>query len=122
MSGIKIITHTSYTYETSDGREFEDELEARDWELALAEMKKVVMLDFKFKPTTEIDTAAYVHIKDYFQLKAFNLIQKYHGLCANILETGYWYYDERLDIYINIDSEIQKLESFKNKLNSKETK
>jgi hypothetical protein len=31
MSKLKIKTHTTYTYEASDGREFEDHPEAQEW-------------------------------------------------------------------------------------------
>jgi dsDNA-binding SOS-regulon protein len=32
---LKIITHTTYTYETYDGREFDDKAQAEAWKRAL---------------------------------------------------------------------------------------
>ena len=119
MADIKIKTHTIYTYETTDGREFDDPQEATDWQLALEDIKRVTMLDYKFKPTDEISDAYYVHIGTHSQLKAFETIQVYHGMTASIPKLGCWYYDECVDSYINIDDEINRLKDIRYKIYNK---
>jgi hypothetical protein len=116
MQELKIKTHTTYTYETSDGREFEDEQEAKAWQQALEDIKTIAMFDSKFKPTTEVDSAYYVHIKNHTQLRAFAAIQNYEGFCADIPDLGCWYYDEVSDDYVNIESEIDRLKDIQCKL------
>ena len=51
MSELKITTHTTYTYETSDGREFDNEAEALKWQKILEAFNGIPMLDHQFKPT-----------------------------------------------------------------------
>ncbi len=111
MSNLKVITHTTYTYETSDGREFDDQQEATDWQLALDDLKSITMLDHKFCNTDRIDEAYYVHVKTLSQLKAFEAIQKYEGMSAHIDALGYWYYDENTDIYVSVRKEMDRLQS-----------
>ena len=111
MAEFKIITHTTYTYETSDGREFDREEDARDWEQALEDIKSTAMLDYRFKPTDRTDEAYYVHIKTHAQLKAFEAMQAYEGLAGHITDLGYWYFDECSDEFIDIKKEINRLQS-----------
>ncbi len=111
MAEIKIKTHTTYTYETSDGREFEDHQEATDWQLALEDIKSITMLDHKFCNTHQVDEVFYVHIKTLSQLKAFEAIRSYEGMCAKIDALGYWYYDERIDNYVSVRKEMDRLQS-----------
>lgn len=111
MADIKIKTHTTYTYETTDGREFENQQEAMDWQLALEDIKSTTMLDSKFKPTNEITSAFYVHIKTLSQLKAFEKMQEYEGLFGKIDGLGYWYYDESVDMYVSVRKEMDRLQS-----------
>ena len=118
MSEVKIITHTTYTYETSDGREFDYAQEAEAWEKALSNIKNVAMLDAKFRPTTEVSSAFFVHIKTHDQLDAFSEIQAYEGMCAEIREVGYHYYDECTDTYLNIGKELKRLHDIIDKLDS----
>jgi thermostable 8-oxoguanine DNA glycosylase len=111
MAEVKIKTHTTYTYETTDGREFEDQQEATEWQLALDDIKSITMLDHRFCNTTEVSSAYYVHIKTLSQLKAFEAIQKYEGMSAHIDSLGYWYYDENTDRYVSVRKEMDRLQS-----------
>lgn len=116
MTELKIKTHTTYTYETSDGREFDDLEEAREWQQVLEEIKGVIMLDSTLKPTTVLDTAFYVHIKTYPQLKAFEFMQAYEGLSAQISDLGCYYYDNRTDCFVNLEEEIKRLQDIRSTL------
>lgn len=111
MSKLKVKTHTTYTYETADGREFEDKSEAHEWQDHLENITSAVMLDNNFRNTTQIDEAMYVHIKTEAQLKAFDAISSYEGMGARINAIGYWYYDERTDAYISVNKEMDRLQS-----------
>ena len=110
MADTKIKTHTTYTYETSDGREFDLADEAEEWQEHLENIKKVVMLDSKFKHTDRTDEAYYVHIKTQTQLEAFEAMQAYEGLAGHVTGLGYWYYDEVADEYISVEQEITRLQ------------
>lgn len=114
MAELKI--KTNYTYETSDGREFDDANEAQEWQQALEDIKGVVMLDSGFNPTSESGATFYVHINNPAELKAFNLVQDYEGLCALPSYVGYWYYDEITDSFVDIDKEIERLQDMKRRL------
>ena len=116
MSELKIITHTTYTYETSDGREFDDELEAKEWQRIIEDIKGITMLDSGFNPTTEVDSAFYVRIKTYSQFKAFEAMQAYEGLSAQIHDLGCYYYDDRTDCFVNLEEEIKRLQDIRSKL------
>ena len=118
MADLKIITHTTYTYETTDGREFESKQEAESWQKSIDTSERIIMLDSRYRPTTEIDTVYFVYIKDREQLEAFNAIQEEQGIETLIEEPGYFYYDERVDEYINVDTEIKRLLNIKTKLDS----
>ncbi len=111
MAELKVITHTTYTYETTDGREFDDAQEAEAWQQAIDNIKKISMLDHKFKPTTDVTEAMYVHIKTHEQLEAFDAMQAYEGLAAQIRAVGYYYYDDISDEYINVKKELDRLQS-----------
>ena len=114
MANFNIKTIT--TYETSDGREFDDIQEAQDWQAALENIKDVIMLDDTFKSTTEVDEAFFVNIKTLEELKAFELIREEEGLWAQIPDLGFWYYDSHFDEYKNIDKEISRLQDMKEKI------
>lgn len=111
MAELKIKTHVTYTYETADGREFDDAPEAERWQKHLEVIKGVTMLDSKFKLTSRTDEAFYVHIKTNDQLDAFEAIQAYEGYCAPIPAIGYWYYDDYSDNYVNAVKERDRLQS-----------
>jgi hypothetical protein len=113
---LKIITHTTYTYETSDGREFDDKAQAEAWQRALDVAAHIVMLDSDFRPTSEVDTAYFVYLKDQEPVDAFNAKQEDVGITTTITEPGYYYYDEVPDEYSNIDKEIEQLYNVKQKL------
>ena len=114
MADFKIKTNT--TYETSDGREFDDIHEAQDWQAALENINAIIMLNEEFIPTTEVDEAFFVNIKTLEELKAFELIRKDEGLWAQIPDLGFWYYDSHFDKYKNIDKEISRLQDMKEKI------
>ena len=118
MADLKIITHTTYTYETTDGREFESKPEAEAWQKAIDNAERIVMLNSKFRATDDIETAYFVFIKDQEQLEAFNARQADSGFESTIKEPGYYYYDEVPDDYINIDTEIKRMLDIKAKLDS----
>ena len=111
MSKLKIKTHTTYTYETTDGREFEDQAEAQEWQDHLENITGAVMLDHNFCNTLRVDEAMYVHIKTEAQLKAFEALNAYEGMCAKIDAIGYWYYDDRSDNYVSVQKEMDRLQS-----------
>lgn len=117
MAEVKIKTHTTYTYETSDGREFDIAEEAEQWQEYLDILKNITMLDCRFNKTADVDSAIYVCIKSYEQLDAFEAMQAYEGMCAHIPEPGYWYYDDCTDSYVNVDEEQNKLREIKKRLN-----
>ena len=111
MADIKIKTHTTYTYETTDGREFDDHKEAEEWQQAIDNIKKISMLGHNFKPTTDITEAFYVHIKTQEQLEAFDAMQADEGLVARIYSIGYYYYDDVSDEYISVKKEMDRLQN-----------
>ena len=116
MADLKIITHTIYTYETTDGRDFDSKLEAEKWQKALDNTDNITMLDSKFNLTTEVEMAYHVFVKDQEQVDAFNVKQEDLGIASIIQEPGYYYYDEVSDEYMNIDREIERLLEIKAKL------
>lgn len=111
MSKLKIKTHTTYTYETTDGREFDIVEEAEQWQEYLEIMKNVTMLDCRFSNTNDVCSAIYVHIKNNEQLDAFEAMQAYEGMCAHISKPGYWYYDDCTDSYVDAVKERDRLQS-----------
>jgi uncharacterized protein YneR len=111
MAEVKIKTHTTYTYETSDGREFSLAEEAEQWQEYLDILRNVTMLDCRFNKTTDVCHAIYVCIKNREQLDAFAALQAYEGMCAHIPEPGYWYYDDRTDSYIDAVKERDRVQS-----------
>jgi hypothetical protein len=121
MTELKVKTHTVYTYETSDGREFDDKPEAEFWQKSLNVFNTIPMLDSDFKPTKQADLADYIHIKTWEQLEAFSTIQIYEGIDARIEQPGYYYYDGYLDKYINIDIELKKLQDIIKSVNALES-
>lgn len=118
MADLKIITHTSYTYETTDGREFDSKPEAEAWQKAIDNAERIVMLDSQFRPTTDIETAFFVYLKDQGQVDAFNTKQADLGLATEIIAPGYYYYDEVPDEYFNVDGRIKDLLGIKAKLDN----
>lgn len=111
MAEVKIKTHAIYTYETSDGREFDDAQEAQEWQDHLENIKGITMLDSKFQNTTDHSQAFYVHIKTWQQQAAFEALQVYEGMGSHIPEPGYWYYDDCTDDYVNVSKELERLQS-----------
>lgn len=117
MDELKIIAHTTYTYETSDGSEFDDELEAKDWQKHLSAIKNVYMLDSEFRPTKDIERVHYVYTNTKEQTEAFNAMSEYLGICAEIPHgTGYYRYDDRAGSFVNMESEIKELHHIIDKL------
>lgn len=118
MTDLKIITHTTYTYETSDGRTFDNKSEAEAWQKALDNSDKIIMLDSKFNLTGEVEMAYFLFVRDQEQVDAFNTKQEDIGIASIVPAPGYYYYDEVPDEYINVDSEIDKLLDIKSRLDS----
>ena len=119
MEDIKIKKTVTYKYYTSDDTEFEDEIEAKEWQTYLNIMEHITMLDERFKVTTAADSAYYVHIKTDDDVKGFSAIQDYYGLSGEITKPGYYRYDENNDEYVDIEAEIQSLTSIINQLNNR---
>ena len=116
MADLKIITHTTYTYETSDGREFENKFEAEKWQKALDNIERINMMSSKFERTFDLECCYYLHLKDETQVDTFNIMENDSGFEARVYEPGYYYYDEVSDEYMNVDKEIERLLSIKQKL------
>ena len=110
MQGLKIITHETYTYETSDGQEFDDKQEAMEWQEKLSLLENVRMLDASERPTKAFDCTYYVRIETEEQAQAYNQIQKDIGLGAQVKGPGYYRYDERKDDFVEVKSELEKLQ------------
>ena len=111
MAEIKIKTRTTYTYETTDGREFDDATEANEWQEHLEVLRGITVLNHKFQTTTDHSEAFYVHIKTWKQQEAFEAMQVYEGMGAHIPKLGYWYYDDYTDSYVDVVEERDKLQS-----------
>ena len=109
-SKVRVITHTALIYETTDGREFEDKDEAFEWQKSLDILEDIVMLNCKHERTRNIDEAYYVYASTDEQVEAFNLIQDYDALIARVGKPGFYAYDENCDEYLNLESEIRKLQ------------
>ena len=120
MEDIKIKKTVTYKYYTSDDNEFDDEIEAKEWQTHLNTMEHITMLDDRFKATTDPESAFYVHIKNDDEVKSYSALQEYLGLCAEITEPGYYRYDDHEDIFVNIETEIQSLTGIINQLNNRD--
>lgn len=110
MTELKVKKHIAYTYETSDGREFDDKKEATEWQEYLNNIEEVCLLDSDFNPTKELDSAFYVCAKTARQIEAFNAIQKEMGYDVRLQSAGFYRYDEISDSYIEVETEIAKLQ------------
>ena len=118
MEELKVTKHTHYTYETSDGKEFGNKQEATKWQNQLNLLQTICMLDVNYKPTTDIEDAIYVHAKTQEQAEAFNAITiEYFSYGAILNGTGWFRYDDVSDSYINVESEIEKLQHIIDVLN-----
>lgn len=109
---LRITEHITYTYETSDGREFEDEAEAEEWQGYLDIFDGICMLDYNLSPTKDIELAYYARIDTEEQVKAFNMVQKNLCYCIHIPYPGYFRYDETSSEFVDIKSEIAEKQSF----------
>lgn len=111
MKELKVTKHTTYTYETSDGSEFDNEPEATEWQKHLNHIENMCILDSNFKPTKDVGSAIYVYAESKEQAEAFNTIQEESlGYASTIDGVGYYRYDEVSDSYMNVESEIEKLQ------------
>ena len=122
MAEMKIITHTTYSYETSDGREFDDENEAREWQNALSLLENVRMLDNEYKPVKDIEYAWYVHVETMEQVDAFNMIHCDLGNYSRLHGVGYHRYDDGLGEFLDVKAEIEHLQNIIDALDGKEVK
>lgn len=110
MNDVKIKRYTTYLYETSDGREFDDKKEATEWQKHINNIEDMCWLDFEFEPTGDIDCAIYVYAKTSEQADAFNAMQTYMGMSCNLPSAGFFRYDDIADEYVEVESEIEKLQ------------
>ena len=109
MKELKVTKHTTYTYETSDGSEFDNKTEATEWQKHLNHIENMCILDSNFKPTKDVGSAMYVYTKSKEQAEAFNTIQEEAlGYVSTIDGVGFYRYDETSDSYINVESEIKE--------------
>ena len=111
-NGLKITEHITYTYETSDGREFDNQAEAKEWQEYLDIFDGIVMLDYQLSPTKDIELAYYVRIDTREQAKAFNMVQHNLCYCASVPYPGYFRYDDASSDFVDIKSEINEKQSF----------
>ena len=111
MAELKVKKHTTYTYETSDGKEFYDENEATEWQKHLCNLEGVRLLDYKFNPTKDINNASYIYAKTVEQAEAFNAMQEDFGFISKLGSSGFFRYDEIADAFIDIEAEITELQN-----------
>ena len=110
MNDVKTKRHTTYTYETSDGREFDDKKEAMEWQKLINTIEDMKLLDSEFEPTVEIDRAIYVYAKTSEQADAFNVMQTDMGMSCDLPSAGFFRYDDIANKYVEVESEIEKLQ------------
>lgn len=111
MEELKVVRHIHYSYETSDGKEFGNKQEAMKWQKQLNLFQTICMLDKDYKPTTDINGAVYVYAETKEQAEAFNemAIEEF-GYCSTIGGAGWYRYEDISDSYVDIESEIEKLQ------------
>lgn len=112
MKEFKILKHITYTYETTDGREFDSETEAKEWQEKLSVIENVCMLDSNFRPTKETDSVFYIHTNTKEEAEAL----EYLGICASLDGVGYFRYDEISDSFVNVELQIKELQRIIDKL------
>lgn len=111
MREVKVIKHTTYTYKTSDGSEFETEPRAIEWQKHLNNIEDMCILGSDFKPTKDVGSAIYVYAESKEQAEAFNTIQiESLGYASTLCGVGFYRYDDNSDSYINVETEIQELQ------------
>lgn len=120
MAEVKITTHTTYTYETADGREFKSEYMAKAWQETLNIINDIIILDSTFEPEG-VNSAYYIFIKTEEQYKALRQAFDYNGVDEynSISGVGYWYYDEDSDTFKNLEQELGWLQEIKSKLDAR---
>ena len=115
MSEIK--TRTYYTYETTDGRTFEDLEKAEKWQEVLNTFKTILKLDSSGLVTDELDETFFVELRTMEEVIAFDKICKHE--CVGTLPmslTGTWHYEKtkwvhiesQMNYYKNIKKMLQK--------------
>ena len=110
MEKLKVITHTVHTYETSDGKVFDDKKEAVNWQKKLVLFEDICMLNSNEQPTKEVDKAIFVRIDTMEQAEVFNDMLQDVSYCSSIPDTGFWVYDDISDSYINVKEELNKFQ------------
>lgn len=117
MAELKVKKRIEYTYETSDGREFEDKDEAMEWQKHLCNIEAMLFLDFDYKPTRDLDSVYYVYAQTIEQANSFNAtVHEYFGYGAELPSAGFFRYDEIADEYVDVEGEIEKLQHIIDKL------
>ena len=118
MAELTVKTHATYTYETSDGREFEDKDEAMEWQRHLCNIERMCLLDYEYEPADIFkDTVIYIYAKTIEQANSFNIVMSnYFGYGASLPSTGFFRYNGCLDEYVDIEAEIAQLQHIIDKL------
>ena len=118
MAELKVKKRIEYTYETADGREFEDKDEAMEWQKHICNIEDIILLDSDFKPADIYrDAVIYIYAKTIEQANSFNtIIHEYFGYSATLPSTGFFRYDEISDEYVDVEIEIEKLQQIIDKL------
>lgn len=116
MKDLKIVEHIVYTYETADGRNFDDKSEAEEWQEKLSIFEDICMLDYEFEPTKNVESTFYVFAKTKEQVEAFNSVSERSGVRPRIDDVGYYHYDERSNDFVNIELKINILQNMIDKL------
>ncbi len=118
MSEIKVKKIITHTYETSDGREFDNKKEAMEWQKHLCNIEDMCLLDSEYKSADIFrDSVIYIYAKTIEQANSFNAItNEYFGYGAKLQSTGFFRYDEIADEYVEVENEIEKLQNIIAKL------
>lgn len=113
---VERIEKINYLYRTSDGHEFRNEQDADAHEYRINSLRTVAMLNENFVPTMDTGCAYFVLIENGAQLDAFKNSLFQNGYTCNITKLGYYYFDEDIDSFFNIDAQIERLQNMKNQL------
>ena len=112
---------TIITYIAEDGTPFENERECYDYEQKMKFDKIKTMftwLDSNFKPLAKDgnvgDAFNYIIVYDEKAFEILNEWFKYNGFYNfEITETGIYYWDDDIEQFLHLDSEIEKLNKLK---------
>ena len=109
-ANLEVKKCVTYTYQTTDGREFDNKAEAMEWQKHLCNVEDLCLLDSEYEPTRDLCSAIYVYAKTKEQADSFNAIQQYFGYALTLPSTGFFRYDDVSDSYIDVENEIGNLQ------------